>query len=157
NGIRRLDDPEDFVRMEIAAALKRKIRVIPVLVDHASMPSPSDLPEALKPLARRNAISFTHGSFDVDCQFLAAAIKEVLEQAAAEEQERLNAERRQRDAKEQLEAEQRDKEPLEAEARQKEEKERLEAKERLEKEREKLEADRQTHLKAMESTSEPQT
>ena len=38
HGDRRLDNPEDFVRMEIGVALKRKIRVIPVLVDGALMP-----------------------------------------------------------------------------------------------------------------------
>ena len=50
-GHRRLDNPEDFVRMEIGAALKRKIRVIPVLVDGALMPRSTDLPEDLKPLS----------------------------------------------------------------------------------------------------------
>src|SRR6516164_3292261 len=43
-GDRRLDNAEDFVRMEIAAALKREISVIPVLVDGASMPNATDLP-----------------------------------------------------------------------------------------------------------------
>src|SRR5262249_4101286 len=46
-GNRRLDDSEDFVRMEIVAALERKIRVIPVLVGGARMPRKQDLPEAL--------------------------------------------------------------------------------------------------------------
>ena len=45
---RRLDNPEDFVRMEIATALKRNIRVIPVLVDGALMPRSPDLPDDLK-------------------------------------------------------------------------------------------------------------
>jgi hypothetical protein len=48
---RRLGNPNDFVRLEIATALKRNIRVIPVLVDGASMPSPGQLPEDLKQLA----------------------------------------------------------------------------------------------------------
>jgi hypothetical protein len=56
SGKRRLDDEEDFVRMEIVAALRRKILVIPVLVGGARMPGRHDLPEALAPLSRRNAI-----------------------------------------------------------------------------------------------------
>ena len=49
-GGRRLDNPEDFVRMEIATALSRNIRVIPVLMDGALMPQSTDLPDDLKPL-----------------------------------------------------------------------------------------------------------
>src|ERR1700746_2449154 len=48
-----LDAPDDFVAIEIAAALARDIRVIPVLVDGARMPKVSDLPKSLKPLVRR--------------------------------------------------------------------------------------------------------
>ena len=54
-GVRRLEDPEDLVRLEIATALERGIRVIPVLVQGTQMPSNADLPEGLKELARRNA------------------------------------------------------------------------------------------------------
>jgi TIR domain-containing protein len=48
---RRLDSPEDFVRVEIAAALARNIPVIPVLIDGARLPKASELPDPLKPLA----------------------------------------------------------------------------------------------------------
>jgi hypothetical protein len=82
---RRLDNPEDFVRSEIATALKRDIRVIPVLVDGALMPRPADLPDDLKPLIRRNALRITDASFDDDCRRLAAAIEQVLGKASAEE------------------------------------------------------------------------
>jgi uncharacterized membrane protein YeaQ/YmgE (transglycosylase-associated protein family) len=67
-GRRRLDNPTDVVRLEIATALARNIRVIPVLVDSARMPSAEELPAPLQPLARRNAleISNTRWQFDVD-------------------------------------------------------------------------------------------
>jgi hypothetical protein len=55
-GHRRLDNPEDFVRLEIMTALARQIRVIPVLVGGASMPRSTELPEVLQPLARRQAL-----------------------------------------------------------------------------------------------------
>lgn len=54
-GQRRLGDPNDFVRIEIASALKRDILVVPLLLNGAFMPGPSDLPEDLQSLARRNA------------------------------------------------------------------------------------------------------
>ncbi|MEM9151810.1 MAG: toll/interleukin-1 receptor domain-containing protein [Cyanobacteria bacterium P01_F01_bin.3] len=54
-GHRRLDDPNDFVRIEIASALNRDILVLPILLSGATMPSASQLPENLQSLARRNA------------------------------------------------------------------------------------------------------
>jgi hypothetical protein len=55
-GQRRLDNPEDFVYLEILTALERRIPVIPVLVGGASMPRPAELPDVLQPLARRQAL-----------------------------------------------------------------------------------------------------
>lgn len=55
-GVRRLDDPDDFVRLEIEGALKRKIPIIPVLVGGAEMPPPEALPASLQPLVFRNAL-----------------------------------------------------------------------------------------------------
>ncbi|MEB3210797.1 MAG: CHASE2 domain-containing protein [Leptolyngbyaceae bacterium] len=52
----RLDDMHDFVRIEVASALKRDILVIPVLLNGTEMPASEDLPEDLKPLTRRNAV-----------------------------------------------------------------------------------------------------
>src|SRR6266481_170049 len=106
---RRLDNPEDFVRREIATALKRDIRVIPVLVDGASMPRSTDLPDDLKPLVRRNALRVSDTGFDDDCRRLAAAVEQVLEKTTAEqrereEKERLEAEQRQREETERLDA-----------------------------------------------------
>lgn len=56
SGARRLDDPMDYVRLEIEAALKRDVRVVPLLTGGASMPSPQDLPESLRELAFRNGM-----------------------------------------------------------------------------------------------------
>jgi tetratricopeptide (TPR) repeat protein len=109
-GNRRLDNPEDFVRMEIGTALKREIRVIPVLVDGALMPRSADLPDDLKSLVRRNALRISDTSFDGDCQRLVATIRQVLEKATTEQQEPeknpLDAEHREREEKQRREAEQ---------------------------------------------------
>lgn len=56
-GRRRIDDTKDFVRIEIEAALERKIPVIPVLVRGASVPTENDLPASLVPLSYRNGIA----------------------------------------------------------------------------------------------------
>ncbi len=66
-GGRRLDDPGDFVRIEIAGALERGIPVIPVLVEGTTMPSAGALPDPLKPLAKRHAheLSDARWSYDV--------------------------------------------------------------------------------------------
>jgi TIR domain/Bacterial SH3 domain len=74
-GARRLEDPDDFVRIEIAAALSQDKRVIPVLVGDAPMPRPDELPEALRPLARRNAVRLTHERFRADMQGLIKALQ----------------------------------------------------------------------------------
>ncbi len=55
-GTRRLDDPHDFVRLEIETALKRDIPVIPVLVGKAAMPEPIHLPDSLQPLVFRHGL-----------------------------------------------------------------------------------------------------
>jgi hypothetical protein len=75
SGKHRLDDNEDFVRMEIIAALERKIRVIPVLVGGTRMPRKQDLPEALAPLSRRNAIELSETRFHADVDRLIEAIE----------------------------------------------------------------------------------
>jgi len=77
-GGRRLDDPNDYVRLEIESALKRDIRVIPVLVDGGSVPAPAELPPSIEPLARRNAMEIAHHRFAADCDDLARAIKRPL-------------------------------------------------------------------------------
>jgi hypothetical protein len=83
DGRRRLEDPEDFVRLELGIALARDIRVIPVLVDGAAMPPASELPDELKPLARRNAIELGHVHFNSDIERLVQVLERVLAQAAS--------------------------------------------------------------------------
>jgi DNA polymerase len=78
SGQRRLDQWDDFVRIEIASALKQNKLVIPVLVGRARMPSPAQLPEDLAALARRNAIEISHQRFNDDIQRLVDAIKKAL-------------------------------------------------------------------------------
>ena len=53
---RRIDDPNDYVRLEIAAALRRGIPVVPILVSNADPPAPLDLPEPIRDLAFRQSI-----------------------------------------------------------------------------------------------------
>ncbi len=65
-GARRLDDPGDFVRVEIAAALKRGIAVVPVLLDGAAIPAAKDLPENLRELALRHGAEIRRLSFEDD-------------------------------------------------------------------------------------------
>ena len=78
NGKRRLDNSNDFVRLDIATALDRGIRVIPILVNGAIMPQTDDLPEPLKKLARRNAQEFIDKRFRDDVKQLVSIIEKVL-------------------------------------------------------------------------------
>jgi hypothetical protein len=73
--VRRLDDAADFVRLEIASALKRDIPVVPVLVQGARMPRASDLSEDLRELAYRNGVELTHARWDSDLQVLVKALR----------------------------------------------------------------------------------
>ena len=57
SGLSRLEDPRDFVRIEVESALRRNIPVIPLLVQNASLPSEESLPEAIRELSFRNGMS----------------------------------------------------------------------------------------------------
>jgi hypothetical protein len=76
---RRIDDADDFVRIEIEAALMRGVRVIPVLVDGAVMPKTGDLPESLRGFARRQNIEISHTRFEADVERLTRALTSILE------------------------------------------------------------------------------
>lgn len=75
SGRRRLDDPDDFVQLEIAKALERNVRLIPVLLNNASMPSEKELPAALGRLASIQAIELSDERWDYDLSQLVSAIK----------------------------------------------------------------------------------
>jgi hypothetical protein len=77
-GARRLDNPKDYVRIEIEAALARDIRVIPVLIDAALMPSDDDLPDTLRSLTNRNAVRLVHERFASDAVGLTQALAKVV-------------------------------------------------------------------------------
>src|ERR1041384_6444797 len=126
----RLDNPNDFVRVEIATALRRDIRVIPVLVQRAAMPKPQDLPEDLARLTRRNAVELGDNRWHSDVDELIGVMEKLL---AKREEKR-------RSAEQQEEAE---RQRHEAEARKLDEVRKLEAEEaaRLEAERRKREAE----------------
>jgi TIR domain len=79
---RRLDDPDDWVRVEVRTALARGVRVIPALVGGAHMPAREDLPSDLAGLARRNALRIRHESFRVDAGQLVAVIERALTSSA---------------------------------------------------------------------------
>lgn len=75
-GARRLDDPNDFVALEIASALKREVPVIPVLVHDAKMPSGDLLPDVLKAFAYRNSVELSHARWNSDVALLVEALKQ---------------------------------------------------------------------------------
>ncbi|TQS41220.1 toll/interleukin-1 receptor domain-containing protein [Cryptosporangium phraense] len=71
---RRIDDPEDYVRLEVEAALELGKRVIPVLVSGAEMPRANALPASVAPLTRRNGLTLGHTTFDADIDRIAGAV-----------------------------------------------------------------------------------
>ena len=83
NGRRRLDDPDDLTRLEVAAALRRGIRVVPVLVGGAAMPSGEELPDDLRGLARRQAHEISDRRWDYDLEQLTALIRRLGKSARA--------------------------------------------------------------------------
>jgi TIR domain len=82
DGRRRLDDPQDFVRLEIASALSRDVLVIPVLVEGADVPREQELPDDLKPLARRHALEITDERWEYDAGRLIDTLEERLEKGS---------------------------------------------------------------------------
>ncbi len=77
-GRRRLDDPHDFIRLEITTALTRGVRVIPVLVHNASMPPERELPEPLRPLRRLQACEISDNRWEFDVRRLADVLEPLI-------------------------------------------------------------------------------
>ena len=77
-GRRRLDDPDDFIVLEISAALERGICVVPVLVDGVSMPRRDELPPSLHGLVRRQAVRLDHETFKADVEPLLTTVRRTI-------------------------------------------------------------------------------
>ena len=74
----RLNNPDDYVRKEIAFALNRQISVIPVLVHGASLPPEKDLPIELKPLLKKQALEISEARWEFDVSRLINVVKQKL-------------------------------------------------------------------------------
>lgn len=85
NGEHRLDDPADWVHVEIGSALERGVRVIPILVEGASMPPVTELPEPLRRLARRHAVELSETAWSAQVDQLLNQIETALEPLATEQ------------------------------------------------------------------------
>lgn len=77
-GRRRLDDVNDFIRLEIGTALRRNIRVIPVLVGGAAMPKAEELPADLQTLARRQAYELSDRRWEFDVDHLVESLEPIV-------------------------------------------------------------------------------
>ena len=80
-GSRRLDSEADYVRLEIAAALRRDIPVVPVLVRGAKVPRVEQLPADLADLAYRNPVELTHARWKSDMQVVVKALHTLVDGA----------------------------------------------------------------------------
>lgn len=75
---RKIDNPKDLVRLEIATALRRNIRLIPALLEGAHMPRAEELPEDVQSLTRRNAIEISNSRFKTDMNILIRVLSDIL-------------------------------------------------------------------------------
>jgi hypothetical protein len=76
-GQRRIDNPLDFVRIEISAALRRDIPLIPILLDGTKIPNAQLLPEEVKGLAARNGLDVRHATFHSDLDRLVRELRQI--------------------------------------------------------------------------------
>lgn len=85
-GRRRVDDPGDFVRLEIETALQRNVRVIPVLLGGTRMPAAAELPTTMQQLTQRHAVELNPSRFTSDTSYLLQVLDETVGQTAARTQ-----------------------------------------------------------------------
>lgn len=85
HGKRRLDDPDDFVRVEIRAALQRDKLVVPIILDLGEMPPSDMLPEDIRALCRRSGFELKHASFHPDLDRLVSELRRPPPIAVAQE------------------------------------------------------------------------
>lgn len=77
-GARRIDNPGDYPRMEVAAAMKRGIRVIPILVGNAPLPKREELPSEIAGLVDRQVLRLSREDFDADMKRLMSSVAQDL-------------------------------------------------------------------------------
>jgi hypothetical protein len=77
-GTKRIQKPDDWVRKEIAEALKRELRVIPVLVNGAEMPDSDELPDDLKELSLKHAQELTSSRWNYDVGKLTEVLEKLV-------------------------------------------------------------------------------
>jgi hypothetical protein len=75
DGQPRIDDPTDYVHLEIETALAAGMLVIPVLLPGTEMPSPSELPEGIRPFARLNGVELSDSRWAFDVERLSAVVQ----------------------------------------------------------------------------------
>jgi hypothetical protein len=81
HGRSRLMNSNDYVRTEIETALRRGIRIIPILVEGASVPKSSELPNSMASLSRRNGTEMSHTRFSAEADQLVNTLKRILKEA----------------------------------------------------------------------------
>jgi TIR domain-containing protein len=126
---RRLDNPNDLVRLELTTALARGVHVIPIFVQEARIPPAQELPEDLRPLLRRNAVELSDLHWRRDVDRLIGALEKIIarQREARRAAQQAEEERRRREAEAQRRQEKAEKQRARAAA----EKERREAETRL--------------------------
>src|SRR5262249_113167 len=145
-GKSRLDDPRDYVRLEISTAPGLVIRVIPVLFNGVTMPSAERMAGPLESRSRRNGFEIRHTRFNRDMELLITAVRKVLDTA---EERRKVEEERTRVAEEERKRAEQEAERRRLEAERKAEEQRLQEKERKRSEEEarrKAEEENRRHI-----------
>ncbi|HMA73912.1 MAG TPA: toll/interleukin-1 receptor domain-containing protein [Xanthobacteraceae bacterium] len=91
-GKSRLDDPDDFVRLEIETAIKRNVPIVPVLVDGAAMPKENEIPASVRSIRRRHHVSIDHESYSAILPGLVSQLTDLVRPSSAGQGERKPAE-----------------------------------------------------------------